>query len=167
MLGRLVAWFPSSSADDDSASFLDAMLLVQVMLKAHPRSCLELLPMMLMTLREACNRLVTGGGDPVVDEKRVHAFVRSIKILTTPKFRVAMKKHTSVLLGHLLESYQSMVHRGAEVKRAFVEAIYLVLDVAGEHEKECVMASLEPRGKLLLRKIHTDFTKYHKFAGKI
>ena len=50
---------------------------------------------------------------------------------------------------------------------ALVSGIYCLLDVCGEHELSLLHAVLQKGSRELFYSLHADYTKYHKFKGKV
>ena len=50
---------------------------------------------------------------------------------------------------------------------AIVPGVYCLLDMCGEHELSLMHAVLEKGSRELFHSLHADYTKYHKFKGKV
>ncbi len=45
--------------------------------------------------------------------------------------------------------------------------VYSLIDICGEHERELIHANMEEAGKAMFKRIFEDYTKFHKFTGKV
>jgi len=53
------------------------------------------------------------------------------------------------------------------IRNAIVPGVYCLLDMCGEHELSLMHAVLEKGYRELFHSLHADYTKYHKFKGKV
>ncbi|KAK2555339.1 Unhealthy ribosome biogenesis protein 2-like protein [Acropora cervicornis] len=53
------------------------------------------------------------------------------------------------------------------IREALVPGVYCLLDICGEHELSLLHAVLEKGCQELFHSLHADYSKYHKFKGKI
>ena len=53
------------------------------------------------------------------------------------------------------------------VQESLKPGLYCLLDLCGEYEVALLHAVLEKGARELMRALHEDYTKFHKFKGKV
>ena len=53
------------------------------------------------------------------------------------------------------------------VQESLNPGLYCLLDLSGEYEVALLHALLEKCARELMRALHEDYTKFHKFKGKV
>jgi len=75
-------------------------------------------------------------------------------------------KYCPYMIADYIESVQSGVTPSL-IRDALVPGVYCLLDLCGEHELSLLHAVLEKGSRELFHFLHADYTKYHKFKGKV
>jgi len=75
-------------------------------------------------------------------------------------------KYCPYIIADYIESVQSVVTPSL-IRDALVPGIYCLLDLCGEHELSLLHAVLQKGSRELFHSLHADYSKYHKFKGKV
>jgi len=75
-------------------------------------------------------------------------------------------KYCPYMIADYIESVQSVVTPSL-IRDALVPGIYCLLDLCGEHELSLLHAVLQKGSRELFHSLHADYSKYHKFKGKV
>ncbi|XP_068694742.1 unhealthy ribosome biogenesis protein 2 homolog [Montipora foliosa] len=78
----------------------------------------------------------------------------------------AISKYAPYLIADYIHSVQTVAIPSA-IRDTLVPGIYCLLDICGEHELSMLHAVLEKGSRELFHSLHEDYTKYHKFKGKV
>eukprot|EP00058_Branchiostoma_floridae_P025211 XP_002610701.1 hypothetical protein BRAFLDRAFT_117943 [Branchiostoma floridae] len=70
----------------------------------------------------------------------------------------------------LVAEYVSELQHGTlhpDVKKSLVPSVYLLLDVCGMHGSKLLGTALDPGLREIYKALHTDYSRYHKYRGKV
>ncbi len=162
-----------SHINDKSVSTIEPLMQVLVLLmRNYPRAISTFIAQLILTISSTFTAITQLLKHHTTDDKPlipiISAYQRVLKVLATPQYRKIAKKHAPVILSHFITQYNTVVtFASALAFNDITEAMYLVLDVCGEHEKACLMAAFDDAEKQNFKAFYTDYNKFHKFIGKI
>ncbi|XP_078357235.1 unhealthy ribosome biogenesis protein 2 homolog isoform X2 [Oculina patagonica] len=78
----------------------------------------------------------------------------------------AFSKYSPYMIADYIHAIQTVAVPSV-IRDALVPGVYCLLDLCGEHELSLLHAVLEKGSRELFHSLHADYTKYHKFKGKV
>jgi len=80
----------------------------------------------------------------------------------------AFSKHSPYILAEYLSIQSNPISTISQptLKSALRPGLFALLDICGEHERDMLMASIDTSQKMLLKTLHTEWSKTHRYTGR-
>lgn len=80
--------------------------------------------------------------------------------------KIAFSKYSPYMIADYIRGVQTIAVP-SPVRDALTSGVYCLFELCGEHELSLLHAVLEKGSRELFHSLHADYTKYHKFKGKV
>jgi uncharacterized protein YqiB (DUF1249 family) len=80
----------------------------------------------------------------------------------------AFSKHSPYILAEYLNIQSNPISTISlpTLKLALRPGLFALLDICGEHERDMLMAAIDTSQKMLLKTMHTEWSKTHRYTGR-
>ncbi|XP_067676974.1 unhealthy ribosome biogenesis protein 2 homolog [Haliotis asinina] len=159
------------------SSFIPACTAVQEVLSAliihHPNAVLSVIPSYVANIRHLLVSVIQHGcqdklaSDPQYVDGMVHCANQLTRLVSLLQ---PVKVEFSKVVVYLLADYACEVQNVTllpAVKKALLPGIYILLDIADRFQIAQLLAVLPHGTKEVFKLMYTEYTKYHKYAGRV
>ncbi|XP_027052120.1 uncharacterized protein LOC113679368 [Pocillopora damicornis] len=80
--------------------------------------------------------------------------------------KIAFSKYSPYMIADYIHGVQTVAVPSV-IRDALTSGVYCLFELCGEHELSLLHAVLEKGSRELFHSLHADYTKYHKFKGKV
>ncbi|XP_046572715.1 unhealthy ribosome biogenesis protein 2 homolog [Haliotis rubra] len=159
------------------SSYIPACIAVQEVLGAliihHPNAVLSVIPSYVANIRHLLVSVIQHGcqdklaSDPQYVDGMVHCANQLTRLLSLLQ---PVKVEFSKVAVYLLADYTCEVQNVTllpAVKKALLPGIYILLDIADRFQIAQLLAVLPHGTKDVFKLMYTEYTKYHKYTGRV